>query len=310
MENLAPILLFVYNRPDTTKKTIEALIKNELSKESELYIFSDAAKDTSQKKKVDEVRKIIHDVNGFKNVHLKIEEKNKGLANSIIDGVTKVAENQGKVIVLEDDLITSPWFLRYMNDTLNLYEDNSKIWSISGYSPAINFPEDYNNDLYLTGRACSWGWATWNSRWKLIDWDISNYSSFKKDKKQKKAFNRQGNDMSFMLRNQMKGYIDSWAIRWCYNQFLNNSLTIYPRYSYIENIGFKNSSTHGSLSRNFEVTLAKRYPIDLIVDEMQNPSIIKEFSAKYNLTWINYLGQLSREIGIYKLVKSFVKKIS
>ena len=164
---LAPIVLFVYNRLDHTQGVIETLLKNTLAKESEFYIFSDAAKTENGVEKVNEVRKFIRDDSwhtGFKKVSIIEAEKNKGLAKSIIGGVSEIIQKYGKVIVLEDDLKLSPYFLEYMNDALDYYKDVVNIWSISGYSFPMRSLKNYPHDVFYSYRGCSWGWATWLDR--------------------------------------------------------------------------------------------------------------------------------------------------
>ncbi|MGG0510616.1 sugar transferase [Priestia megaterium] len=308
MENLAPVILFVYNRPDKTYETLQALKKNHFAEESDLYIFSDGARDSSQIENVNKVRKIISEVKGFKRVRLFLEENNKGLANSVIDGVSQIIRKHEKVIVLEDDLITSKFFLRYMNEGLNYYQKNSDIWSMSGYTPSINLPDDYHERIYITPRGCSWGWGTWRDRWEKIDWQIADYEKFKKDGKAKKQFNKSGNDMCIMLENQMKGFIDSWAIRWCYNQFQRGSYTIYPTVSFVENTGITGESTHGSLSNRYSTTLIENYDMKF-KDLPLNEKILKEFSSFYHMNLTNYIGIIFRYLGVYKQVKKVIKKV-
>ncbi|WP_148630530.1 glycosyltransferase [Bacillus sp. E214] len=308
MNNLAPILLFVYNRPESTLKTIEALKRNKLAKESSLFIFSDGPKNSEQNINVSKVREIINNIQGFKNVEVFISDKNCGLANSVINGVSKIILQYGKVIVLEDDLITSTSFLEYMNKSLQFYQSDINIWSISGYSPKIEFPQYYKSDIYLIPRGCSWGWATWIDRWNSIDWNIEDYQQFKKNKVKRKQFNRAGNDMAKMLEDQIKGTIDSWAIRWCYNQFIQNTYTVYPRYSLIKNIGLEGESTHGSLSKMRDSKMLDNYSF-----ELENIGVSKEilvqFSKHYNLRYYNYVGIFLKRIGLYKRVKQMYKKI-
>ena len=157
--HLSPIVLFVYNRPWHTKQTVEALQKNELAKESELFIYSDEAKNKDVRKSVDEVREYIGKIDGFKKVTIIKREKNWGLANSIIDGVTKTVNEYGKIIVLEDDLITSPYFLKFMNEALEFYKEEQKVWHISGWSYPIN-TNNIDDVFFLRVMNC-WGWATW-----------------------------------------------------------------------------------------------------------------------------------------------------
>ena len=170
--NLAPIVLFVYNRPWHTKQTVEALQKNELSSESELFIYSDASKNKEAEEKVQEVREYIRTIDGFKKVTIIEREKNWGLANSIIDGVTKVVNEYGKIIVLEDDLVTSPYFLKFMNESLEFYKNEKKVWHISGW----NYPifKEQKCGTFLWKKMNCWGWSTWKDRWQYFEKNPEN----------------------------------------------------------------------------------------------------------------------------------------
>jgi GT2 family glycosyltransferase len=186
---LAPIVLFVYNRLEHTKKTVKALKKNELAKDSVLYIYSDGAKNEENILKVKEIRNYIKTITGFKDIIIKESKNNKGLANSIINGVTEVIDKHGKVIVLEDDLVTSPVFLNYMNHLLEKYENEKKLYSITGYNhpkKIMKIPKKYNYDIYFNPRAASWSWATWKDRWDNVDWDIKDFDEFLKNQKKVK----------------------------------------------------------------------------------------------------------------------------
>jgi hypothetical protein len=239
---LSPICLFTYKRLDTLKQTIESLKNNIEANNSELFIFSDAPKSKQDEEKIYQVREYIKTIIGFKEITIIEREQNQGLAKSIIEGVTEVINQYEKVIVLEDDLITSPNFLSFMNSALDYYESNNRIFSIAGYTPPIKNP---NDDVYFILRASSWGWATWKNRWENIKWDLtSDYELFKKNKSQKKAFDRMGSDLCKMLHNQMTGKINSWAIRWCYNQFLVQQYTVFPTSSKVINIGTDSLATH------------------------------------------------------------------
>jgi hypothetical protein len=244
MQMQTPILLFTYNRLAETKQTILNLKKNIGAKDSELIIYSDAAKDESAIYSVQAVRDYLKTISGFKSVKIIERSINFGLANSIITGVTEVIENYGQVIVLEDDLITSNNFLLYMNAALNFYKENDKIWSISGYTPPIDYPAGYCFDSAFGIRASSWGWATWSDRWKSVDWSISDYHEFLKDRSAQKGFNRGGSDMCKMLNEQKSGKINSWAVRFCYSQFRQEKYDVIPTVSKIQNIGFASDATH------------------------------------------------------------------
>lgn len=280
----APILLFTYKRLQELKQTVEALQDNLLAKESELYIFSDAAKSEKDQHAVIEVRNYLKTIVGFKKNHIVEASHNKGLANSIIDGVTIILKQSNKVIVLEDDLITSSNFLDFMNQALDFYEKNEKVFSIAGYSFPLK--HDETADIYFTKRSSSWGWATWKDRWDNIDWKVSDYKKFKNNPTMQKSFNRMGSDLSSMLMKQMNGKMDSWAIRWCYHQFKQNLFTVYPTTSKVKNIGFSDGATH-TIEHFFS-----RYATNLdqsrkILFKLKDPyfdkDIIDQFTSHYSL---------------------------
>ncbi|KSU82078.1 Glycosyl transferase family 2 [Fictibacillus enclensis] len=307
MKDLSPIILFVYNRPNHTSKTLEALKLNTLASQSELFIFSDAAKNSSQIEDVNNVRDIISDVKGFKNVTVYNAEQNKGLATSVINGVTAIINKYEKVIVLEDDLVTSPHFLAYMNSCLESFELNNNIWSISGYSPELEIKNSYKHEVYLAPRGCSWGWATWKDRWATIDWNVEDYQRLKLDIRLRREFNKGGNDLAFMLGDQMAGRIDSWAIRWVYSQFKQSKYTVYPLKSLIMNNGMDFSGTHAPNTDKYTVTLNNYKPnIPTKID--MDSEILKSFRRFYNLNISGFLGVASRRIGIYKTLKKLRKK--
>ena len=242
MRKLAPIVLFVYNRPEHTQRTVEALLQNELAAKSELIVFCDGAKNEQSRKSVNEVKEYVHSIKGFKNIKIHEQARNLGLANSIIAGVTEVVNNYGTIIVLEDDMVTSPYFLRYMNDALEMYENEDKVISIHGYCypVEVKLPETF----FLKGADC-WGWATWQRGWTLFNPDGAELLNNFKTKEQIMEFNFNNSFPYFkMLRDQVKGKIDSWAIRWYASAFLNDRYTLYPGKSLVENTGFDSFATH------------------------------------------------------------------
>ena len=284
---LAPIVLFVYNRLDHTQGVIETLLKNTLAKESEFYIFSDAAKTENGVEKVNEVRKFIRDDSwhtGFKKVSIIEAEKNKGLAKSIIGGVSEIIQKYGKVIVLEDDLKLSPYFLEYMNDALEYYREDEKIWSISGYSFPMKSLKKYSHDIFYSYRGCSWGWATWSDRWETVDWQVKEYEQFINDSKWIEHFNRGGVDLTNMLKMQMDGKIDSWAIRWCFSQSNQDMYTVYPRISYLENAGCDGSGIHSSVYDEYYTDMSQCVPKCKFETLKIEKKIAKEFQMKYKDT--------------------------
>ncbi len=290
---LAPIALFVYNRPKHTTQLLNSLKENSNAKNSELYIFSDAAKNENQRLNVQKVRLLITALKGFKNIVIKEQKTNKGLANSIIEGVSEVLKVYGKIIVLEDDLIVSPNFLEFMNKALNKYENTKTIFSISGYCPPAKMPLDFTEDVFLYPRVSSWGWATWQNRWQLADWQVSNFNEFCKSKSKQKAFNAAGQDRTPMLVKQQFGHINSWAIRFDYASFCQNKMTLYPSISKTQNNGADGSGEHVGSTNRFDILLDKRKNIaPLPENPKEYPEISKRIKQTYKKSrvrkWINF----------------------
>ena len=282
---LAPVCLFTYNRLKETQQTVEALQRNNLAPQSNLFIFSDGSKTEEAKYKVDAVRQYIQTISGFKSVKILESTTNKGLANSIISGVTQIIEKYGKVIVLEDDLITSPNFLDFMNQALDYYENNSSIHSISGYSLNLPTLKNYPSDYYLGYRASSWGWATWKKKWDTIDWEVKQYHKIKNNPIQQLKFMRGGSDMYHMLKNQMNGKIDSWAIRWCFDQFIKNQMSIFPSKTKVVSVGFGVNATHTKHTSRFENILDNDTQRAFRFEENPqiNGKLVKEFRKKFSI---------------------------
>jgi hypothetical protein len=252
LENLAPIILFVYNRPEHTRQTVEYLSKNRLAESSNLFIFSDGPKNDKDKQKVFEVRKYLKRIKGFKEIKIVEREKNLGLANSVISGVNQIFKSYEKVIVLEDDIISSPSFLKFINDAFDFYKADEKIFSVSGYPYPVKIPDSYSHDVFVAHRASSWGWGTWKDRWEKVDWEINDII---KSIKAKILLNKAGEDLLPMLKAQIKGEVDSWAIRWTYAQLKNNAFCLYPVKPLCKNIGTDWSGTHSSSSKKLNVEL-------------------------------------------------------
>lgn len=267
MTNRSPIALFVYNRLWHTQQTIEALQKNELAHDSELFIFSDGPKN-SDEEKVEMVRNYIKKITGFKEITIIHRENNLGLAKSIITGVTEVINKYDKIIVLEDDLITSPYFLTYMNEALNFFEKIDKVYSITGYNlppSSLKITKQYKNEVYFNPRPMSWSWATWKDRWDKVSWEVNDYDNFLKNKKAQKEFDKAGgNYLNDMLIRQMEGKIDSWYIIWCFTHYQNNALCVYPTKSMGANIGHDSSGVHCGIDQNGLYTHGKLEEIDKI----------------------------------------------
>lgn len=260
MLTCAPVALFVYNRPDHTRRTIDALKQNSLAEDSELIVFSDAAKSEAQAEAVREVRKYIGEIKGFKSVTIVEREANLGLARSIIDGVTTIVDKYGRIIVLEDDIVTSPHFLAYMNEALERYAQDERVASIHAYVYPCNQP--LPEAFFLLGSDC-WGWATWQRGWAQFNPDGQHLLDELKRRKLIRAFDFNGTyPFSKMLEGQIKGINDSWAVRWHASAFLAGKLTLYPGRSLVHNIGNDNSGTHCGDSDRHDTELSQT-PIDL-----------------------------------------------
>jgi len=254
--NLAPIVLFVYNRPGHTRQTVEALLKNKLAEESSLIIFSDAPKNPEAVEAVCEVREYIRTIRGFKTVTIIERDRNWGLANSVIDGVTSVVNKYGRIIVLEDDLVTSPYFLSYMNAALETYRDEGKVMHISGYMFPIdnaNIPETF----FLRTTSC-WGWATWDRAW--LHFTKNPEKIFKEYTVQTiQRFNMDGaNNFWAQVEQNLKGEINTWAVFWYATVFQQGGLCLHPAISMVNNIGHDDTGTHCGTSEAFSVQLANK----------------------------------------------------
>lgn len=257
----APVALFAYNRPVHLRQTVEALLKNDAALQTELFVFSDAAKNRSAESSVAEVRTYIRQITGFSAVHVIERDTNLGLAKSIIEGVSAVCRDHGRVIVLEDDIYTSRYFLRFMNDGLDMYEDDLQVISIHGYVYPISVP--LPETFFLRGADC-WGWATWQRGWNLFEPDGK---LLLQQLQQRNLTHRFDFDSSYpytrMLKQQIAGKNDSWAVRWHASAFLHDRLTLYPGRSLVLNTGTDSSGTHCTASSDFAGELADE-PVKVI----------------------------------------------
>jgi hypothetical protein len=309
MRTLAPIIVFTYNRPVHTEKTLDALMQNELASESILYIYCDGAKENiteEQREKVARVRKVIRKEKWCKEIHIIEAENNKGLANSIIEGVTEVINKYGKAIILEDDLVTSPFFLKYMNDALDFYENRQSVFSVSANRPPEKFfsiPKDYEYDVFVSLRSYSTGWATWKDRWEQVDWSMKYLDSFLQRPNQIKALNRAGDDMTRLMIMQREGQIDSWAMRFGFAHFMNHAVAILPCISYVDNIGFDGTGIHSGINKSDyrnDISLALReirfldclYEDDRIIN-----AFYSRFCDKKRPVWQKVINRFCRIIG-------------
>ena len=246
---LAPIALFVYKRPWHTQRVLDGLLTNLEVADSDLYIFSDGAKDSAAEQAVVSVRTLARSVEGFRSVTLIEQPTNLGLAQSIISGVNRLTQQYGRVVVLEDDVVPSPHFLEFMNAALDRYQDVPEVVSVHGYSYPTRRP--LPETFFLRGADC-WGWATWARGWKIFEPNGAELLARLKALGQERQFDMDGSyPYTAMLKDQVAGRNDSWAIRWHASAFLADCLTLYPGASQVQNIGTDGSGTHGGATGVF-----------------------------------------------------------
>ena len=251
----APIAVFAFNRPEHLRRTLAALADNDLAAESDLTIFCDGPRSETEKSRTDAVREVAQAASGFKSLTVIAQDANQGLATSIINGVTRMVEQCGVVIVLEDDLVTSSYFLRYMNDGLEMYADNPKVASIHGWV----FPHTVENapeTFFLKGADC-WGWGTWKRAWALFEPAAETLLAALGRLELDHAFNCNGSyDYMGMLRACRGGKVSSWAVRWRATAFIHDMFTLYPGRSLVQNIGGDGQGTNVGTTDLFDVVLA------------------------------------------------------
>jgi hypothetical protein len=256
MSRYAPVALFVYSRLEHTQRTAAALQRNLLASQTDLFIFSDAARKPEAQANVQAVRDYVRTIDGFRSVTLVERERNFGLAASILDGVTRICAERGRVIVLEDDLVTAPDFLTYMNDALDFYADDARVIAVHGYMypVAADLPETF----FLRDPGC-WGWATWKRGWDLFDADGAAQLAAVRQQGRETEFDLDGSyDYIGMLEGRIAGHNQSWAVLWYATAFLRGKLTLYPGRSLVQNIGFDGSGTHGGAVNSFATVLSDR----------------------------------------------------
>jgi len=246
---LAPIILFTYNRLNQTIKTVESLKGNYLASSSELFIYSDGAKSKQDLADVQDVRAYLNSIEGFKKITIIEHKLNQGLAKSIINGVTEIIKEYGKVIVLEDDIVTSPWFLKYMNDALQLYENEPSVMHISGYMYPNN--GQLPTTFFFNVPLC-WGWATWDRAWSHYNDDANDHVSFLYKNNLWKSFNKFGGKyLERQLRKNQSGKMNTWFIYWHASVFRKGGFSLYPGKTLVDNIGFDKSGQHKASTNKF-----------------------------------------------------------
>lgn len=283
----APILLFAYNRPAHIRRCVESLLANTLAGESDLFVFSDAPKTDADKPGVEEVRAALRDIHGFHSVSIVERDTNWGLARSIIDGVTRLVESRGRVIVVEDDLVVAPYFLQFMNDALDVYEDEPRV----GHIQACDFTQDTHlPDTFLIKWTGSWGWATWKRAWQHFNPNGSQLLQQLEERGLTRTFDFNGKyGFTRMLRRQIEGKNNSWAIRWNASLFLKDILSLNVGRSLVSNEGFDGSGTNcgggGLYASNLYLQPLEVQKIAPIVENMAARKVFERYYARTNSFW-------------------------
>ena len=294
----APILLFVYNRPEHTRRCIESLLKNSLASESNLFIYADGAKDSTQQEAVNEVRNYIRSIQGFKQITLMERSENWGLARNIIDGVTTQVNRYGKVIVLEDDLVVAPYFLQFMNDALEVYKNEPRV----GHIQACDFTQDSSLPAtFLIKWTGSWGWATWDRAWKHFNPNGNELLQELEERKLTHVFDFNGKyGFTRMLRRQIEGKNNSWAIRWNACLFLKDILSLNVGRSLVQNEGFDGSGTNcgggGLYASHLYLQPLFITPISPIEENKEARQAFIRYYARTNSFWAKAIRRIKRTL--------------
>lgn len=302
---LAPIILFVYNRPWHTRQTVEALQKNELARDSVLYVFADGPKENAteeQKELILKTRNYIHSIQGFNEVIIEESERNKGLANSIVEGVSKVVDAHGKVIVLEDDIVTSSGFLSYMNSALDVYEKEQNVMHVAGYMYPLKrntLPETF----FYPATSC-WGWATWKRAWDCYNGDAQYlYLKIKSEGLLDVLNINTIHGFEEQLRTNAEGKMHTWFIKWNASVIISHGYSLYPNKSLVQNVGFDGSGEHcGPTNQFWCPCLAEKI-------------IVKKQEVRFNKKAIRLLkrfgdkGKRACFTRLKRIVKTILKKI-
>ncbi len=298
--NRAPIALFVYNRPRHTRATLAALRANELARQSDLHVFSDAARKPEAASSVNQVRESLRSIDGFKSVTVVERTSNMGLAASITEGLNGLCERYGRAIVVEDDLATSPHFLDYMNAALERYEPEERVMQISGHMFAASLATA--DDAIFLPFITSWGWATWTRAWRHYDPLAREYPRLLADPALRKSFDLDGHYPYFrMLQTQQRGKIDSWAIRWYLSVFFRHGLALYPKKSMVRNLGFDGSGVNCNVSDFAQSELDADFRVIAMPAAIETTAEIETVYRALpvpRLSWTSVLSRASRMLRI------------
>jgi hypothetical protein len=308
-QQYAPLILFVYSRLEHTKRTIEAIRRNKEAINTELFVFCDAPNPKSTTKELCEIYatqdylKTLKE--GFAKINLEISQEHRGAGKAIIRGISRVLTERKMCIILENDMEVSPLFLEYMNKCLVAYERDKKIYGIASTSYNFNIPVWYKNDLYLLTRTESWGWATWSDRWENVDWSVKDFITLSKSKNLQNSFNKGGNDLYSMLKDQVDGKTDTWDLQWAWHVFKQHGYFVYSRYCFQENKGFDGSGRHCGNNDNIKKYFAPLYTksnLQIDCKALEPNCFIMNRFRRYHNKYISFIKEKT-------LISTIVKKL-
>ena len=293
----APIVLFVYKRLKQTIQTVDALRSNILAGESDLFIYADGPKSDADRESVQSLRDYLKEISGFKSVVIVESPENKGLALSIVKGVSEAVNRYGRAIVLEDDIVTSPYFLQFMNDALDEYANDAKVMSISGYM----YPHSQRlpDTIFFNVPLC-WGWATWKRAWDQYNDSASFHIDFLDRTNGWRAFNKFGGKyLERQLRKNARGTMNTWFIYWHASVFYHKGFCLYPSRTLVHNIGFDSSGEHGASTRKYYSPISRqRITVNRqsLIEDSEARKIILRFYLLKNNRYINAIKRIYHRI--------------
>jgi GR25 family glycosyltransferase involved in LPS biosynthesis len=307
--DLAPVIFFGYDRPLHTYKALEALKKNTLASKSTLYIYVDGPKveaTQAQIERINEVKIIVQEEKWCGEVFYYFSKTNLGCKSSIISGVTEVINRHGSAIIVEDDIITSEHFLQYMNTCLSFYASYRSVFSIAGHTLPLHQltkPDDYNYDLFAYPRVFIWGWATWENRWNLIDWEMEKAAKLLNNKNIIEAFSRGGDDLLTILKDQFITGVDNWDIQVNLASFIHNCVSIVPFKSYVNNIGLDGSGVHCGVGQGINHDLSQSISnpklLDIIYVDKRIINTVSNIYTYHNYSlWQKAVNKACRFLGL------------
>lgn len=280
----APIALFAFRRPVHLHATLEALASNPEAPETDVYAFIDAPRLANDDHLVEGVALTLAEFaerGVFRRLDVSRADAPRGLARSVIDGISAVLQNHDRVIGLEDDILLAPTGLSFLNAALDAYATNSRVWSVSAFTPQLRMPPGFRDSIFFTRRASSWGYATWRDRWEEMDWTPEHFRRLARDRNFRRRLALGGNDLPSMLDKQLAGEIDSWAVRWCAQQAELRAMTAYPRDSLVVNTGMDGSGTHSPIAEQDPQTLGSWREGDTFPEPGLDPTVSRAFRRGY-----------------------------